>query len=57
LEDANLSGADLSSANLFDADLTNANLINVEIKPMMLEQVLFCNTIMPDGSISTHHCE
>lgn len=57
LNQANLTGAwliaaDLTGANLWEANLTAAVLNNVK-----LENVLFCNTIMPDGTVRNDHCE
>ena len=48
---ANLSGANLRGANLFMADLTGANLSGANI-----DAVLFCYTIMPDGSTNMSGC-
>ena len=42
-----LSDASLESANLYGAILNRANIRNANI-----DGVLFCDTIMPDGSIS-----
>jgi hypothetical protein len=43
---ANLENADLDYANLTDADLEQANLSNAQTR-----MTIFCNTIMPDGTI------
>ena len=46
----NLKGANLSSANLSGAFLGDANLLNAS-GAAFLREAIFCNTIMPDGSI------
>ncbi len=60
LSRANLSGVHFSSADLTGAVLRLANLTNANFTNAVLEEVslsykppIFCNTIMPDGSIRT----
>ena len=53
---ANLSGADLQGANLesvnfYGAILNRTNMGNANLTKANLDGVLFCDTIMPDGSI------
>ena len=46
LREANLAGSNLSGANLAGANLTDADLTGA----------VFCNTVLPDGSISNANC-
>jgi uncharacterized protein YjbI with pentapeptide repeats len=53
---ANLSGADLVGANLenvnfYGAILNRANMRNANLRNANMDGVLFCDTVMPDGSI------
>ena len=48
---ANLSGADLSWSSLIGADLTGADLTDAK-----LAGVIFCGTIMPDGTENDANC-
>ena len=41
----------LTSTNFSGSDLTGANLTGVT-----LDRVIFCNTIMPDGTINNSGC-
>ena len=50
LRGANLEDADLTGAYLAKADLTDANLRGAHLAVVLLKDVVFCNTIMPDGS-------
>lgn len=47
----NLSCGKFFGANLENASLCNAKLINSNFKKANLNNAVFCNTIMPDGSI------
>ena len=49
---AGFSGTDLIKTNLTGADLTGA-----ELDEAWVEDCIFCNTIMPDGSIRTDIAE
>ena len=51
LSGASLEGANLESANLYGAILNRANMGNANMRNANMEGVLFCDTIMPDGSI------
>lgn len=51
LSGASLEGANLESANLYGAILNRADMGNANIKNINMDGVLFCDTIMPDGSI------
>ncbi|WP_416212598.1 pentapeptide repeat-containing protein [Nostoc sp. ChiQUE01b] len=56
LEYCNLTGADLRDANLMganlsQANLTDTNLMGTNLRGINREEILFCHTIMPDGSI------
>ena len=58
---ANLSGADLSGADLIGANLSGANLIGADLDGAdligaIMNGVIFCNTIMPDGSVIYSGC-
>tara|TARA_B110000977_G_scaffold191200_1_gene262989 strand:- start:122 stop:475 length:354 start_codon:yes stop_codon:yes gene_type:complete len=66
LMDANLEGADLSGANLkgaffYDAnlkgaDLSGANLKGADLSYAIMNSVILCNTIIPDGSVIYSGC-
>jgi uncharacterized protein YjbI with pentapeptide repeats len=61
LRNANLSGADLTNANISGAYLTGSNLsgadlTNANISGAMMNDVILCNTIMPDGSVLFSGC-
>lgn len=51
LRNANLAGATLSWASLLGADLTGA-----DISDARFDGVIFCKTIMPDGSQNDANC-
>mgnify|MGYP006142920961 FL=1 len=51
LSGASLEGANLESANLYGAILNRANMGNANMRNTNMDSVLFCDTIMPDGSI------
>ncbi len=51
LRGANLAGADLSWSSMISADLTDADLTDAK-----LAGVIFCNTIMPDGTENDANC-
>ena len=51
LSGADLEGANLESTNLYGAILNRANMKNANMRNANIDGVLFCNTIMPDGSI------
>ena len=62
LRDADLRGADLTDANAIQcdfrgADLRGANLTNLALTEakfecaLIDESTIFCNTVMPDGSV------
>lgn len=62
LLDADLSGADLEGAVLVSAKLGTANLKGANLKDANLRGVnrsmaLFCDTVMPDGTIASRDCE
>ena len=48
-----LQGAILPDINLRGAYLRQADLTGAEIDRAYMKEVIFCNTIMPDGSIRT----
>jgi hypothetical protein len=48
---ANLAGASFRLLHLYEANLTGANLTGAD-----LNAALFCNTIMPDGTINNRDC-
>lgn len=50
-ENSNLSNADLEDAVLKGANLKDANLYQAKITNTDFTDAIFCNTIMPDGSI------
>lgn len=52
LTGANLAGADLRGANLSQADLTKVSLVDVN-----LDNVTYCQTIMPTGKIENPDCK
>src|SRR5579862_90896 len=52
LSGANLQGASLQGTNLESANLTNANLKGATLKGANLHNVIWSNTICPDGSNS-----
>ena len=49
---ANLSGAILKGANLVGANLANANLAGANLKRAIVKDVIWSNTICPDGTNS-----
>jgi hypothetical protein len=53
---AELKGADLISANLKNADLRLADLTDATLTGANLEGAKFCNTTMPDGTLSNQDC-
>ncbi|NEO85896.1 MAG: pentapeptide repeat-containing protein [Spirulina sp. SIO3F2] len=62
LSSANFQGANLSKANLQEADLFRVDLRGADLREANLEgakihEVLYCNTIMPDGSINNQDCD
>ncbi|MDG2197280.1 MAG: pentapeptide repeat-containing protein, partial [SAR324 cluster bacterium] len=62
LQGANLSGVDLTGAylrgaNLVGVNFKNAKLNGADLKGANLQRASFCNTSMPDGSISNMGCE
>lgn len=58
LTGANLTGANLAEATLGNVDLTSANLTGAIIGPWFtFPETTYMNTIMPDGSITTHDTE
>jgi hypothetical protein len=64
---ANLAGANLSNINAMNADLRGANLrgacivesvlFEAQLGTAKLDGAIFCNTVMPDGTINTSGCE
>ncbi len=52
---ANLSEANISEASFDNANLSNANLLNAS-GAAFLDEAIFCNTTMPDGSIRNDGC-
>lgn len=57
LRGANLSGANLTRANLSGSCLVNATLSGATIaNNTNLANAVFCNTVMPDGSINNSGC-
>jgi uncharacterized protein YjbI with pentapeptide repeats len=58
LTEANLTRANLAEATLGNVDLTSANLTGAIIAPWVtFPETTYMNTIMPDGSITTHDTE
>ncbi len=51
LRNANLTGADLSWSVMIGTDLTGADLTGAK-----LTGIIFCDTIMPDGTANDAHC-
>ena len=49
---ANLSGANLKGANMIGANLTDAKLAGAELKGANVKDVVWSNTICPDGTNS-----
>ena len=56
LRDANLQNAYLQGADLNGAQLNGANLKGAETEGANFEKVVYCKTIMPDGSINSEGC-
>ena len=56
LEAVNFEAADLREANLTGANLREANLYRAQLKGATLTDAIFCDTTMPDGSISRTNC-
>ena len=71
LSNLNLSGADLSHANLQYADLENSTLTNANLDGANLQNAdlvgadttgantataIYCNTLLPDGSLNSDDC-
>ncbi|NEP80851.1 MAG: pentapeptide repeat-containing protein [Okeania sp. SIO3B3] len=66
--DSDLTGADLTEAILESTSFTNANLTNANLKgakgteedneptPVNLDDAIFHNTILPNGSICNNGC-
>ncbi len=55
---ADASGADFGSAVLSDACFVDANLLDANItNSTVLGDAIFCNTVMPDGSINDTGCD
>ena len=49
---ANLGGANLNDANMLGANLTRANLAGANLKQANVKDVIWSNTICPDGTNS-----
>ena len=49
---ANLGGANLNDANMLGANLTSANLVGANLKQANVKDVIWSNTICPDGTNS-----
>ncbi len=61
LRDAILREADLSSTYLYQADLrgadlTRAKFLHADMEETKLEGAIFCDTLMPDGTIRNDSC-
>ncbi|MBI4781633.1 MAG: pentapeptide repeat-containing protein [Oscillatoriophycideae cyanobacterium NC_groundwater_1537_Pr4_S-0.65um_50_18] len=56
LQNAKLTGANLARANLVNARLAGANLAGADLEQAKLEGVVFCQTIMPDGTVNNRDC-
>ena len=51
LENATFVGANIANTDFSDADLTGANLNGTQF-----QTAIFCNTVMPDGSVDFEDC-
>ncbi len=51
--DTDLRGANFAQANLAGANLTRANLFGVNLEGANLEGVIWCDTVLPDGTITS----
>jgi uncharacterized protein YjbI with pentapeptide repeats len=56
LVNADLREASLHCTRLIDTNLTRANLMGAEFAATGEGRVIFCNTIMPDGTIRNDDC-
>ena len=61
LRNANFRGANLREASFYRADVTGADftdaiLDNADFEDAILDGVIYCNTMMKDGSISNEGC-
>ena len=56
LTGATLTGANLGNANFTGANLTGADLTDAQIEGAILDEVVFCQTVMPDGSKNDSNC-
>lgn len=56
LKGANLIDANLKNADLRLADLTDATLTDAKLESANLKGSTFCNTTMPDGTLSNKDC-
>ena len=52
LSDSNAIGADFTSANLRGANLSDADLTGADLTNVLTDGAIFCNTLMPDGSVA-----
>lgn len=56
LQYANLENATLSDANLQGTNLSNADLLGANTNGADIGSAIYCNTVMPDGSVDNNDC-
>lgn len=56
MRDADLSSTYLYQADLRGADLTRAKFLHVDMDETKLDGAIFCETLMPDGTIRNDYC-
>jgi uncharacterized protein YjbI with pentapeptide repeats len=53
---ADLSDADLTNANLGSASLERASLLGANLQDTKVDNVIYCKTVMPDGTLDNSGC-
>ena len=56
ISETNLVSTNLHGSNLKNVNFTNANLLNADLSSTLKEGTIFCNTIMPDGTLNNSGC-
>ena len=56
LQQADLENATLMGANIANTDFSNADLTGANLNGTQYQTAIFCNTVMPDGSVNFEDC-
>ena len=52
LSDSDAIGADFTNANFQGANLSDADFTGADLTNALTDTAIFCNTLMPDGSVA-----